>query len=342
MMNHRNKILLAALLVQLVIIFFVYRADQPPATPELAFFPALAADEIETMTITDENGGMIRLARDELGWLIAATHTVATVQSSDAPILLEPPLPADGAKVQVFARHLAEFKPTRLVTRTRASQSRLKVSEEQFVRRIELTKRGGRTVTLFLGSSPSFKAIHARIGGESEVYLAEGITAWETDTELSSWWRNDYMDLEPSELQEVSLVNANGSIKMRRDGEKGWQLAGAAEGEKIVGELLEEFLYRIGYIPLFDYLAREGRGNTPYGLEPPEARLTLDTGNEKIEIMIGPEEEESGLRVVKSSASPFYVRVASPRLSTILNQKRTDLLFREQGGGADRLQPAEG
>jgi hypothetical protein len=331
MMNSRNKILLAALVVQLVLVITVNRLDQRPATAEHSFFSALVPSEIRAMTITDENRGVIRLAREEQGWMIAGASAPEGVATGDLLPTLEPPIPADDAKVQIFIRRLAELKSDRLVSRTRTSQARLKVAEEQFVRRIELTNGDGRTSTLFLGSSPSFKTIHLRAGNESEVYLAEGLTNWEANTQFSTWWENDYLNLEPEELRAVTFINPQGSFRLIRSEESGWRLADAAAGEQVSTVALEEFLYRIGYISLLDYLGREGAiTEATYGLDKPEARIILDNADRQTEVRIGPEQEESGQRVVKSSASPFYAKVASYSLKSILEQKRADLLLSDE------------
>jgi hypothetical protein len=323
MMNGRNKILLAALVVQLILVIFVNRLDQRPTTVERTLFPALVPGEVRMLTITDENRGMIRLAREEQGWMIAGASAPEGEDSSG----IEPPVPADDAKVQIFIRRLAELKSDRLVSRTRTSQTRLQVAEEQFVRRIELTNRDGRIRTLFLGSSPSFKTIHVRAGNESEVYLVEGLTSWEANTQFSTWWENDYLDLEPEELRAVTFTNPQGSFQLIRNEEDGWRLAETAAGEQLSAAALEEFLFRIGYISLLDYLGREGAvTEAAYGLDKPDARITLDNGERETEVRIGPEQEESGQRVVKSSASPFYAKVASHSLKTILEQKKADLL----------------
>jgi hypothetical protein len=341
-MNSRNKILLAALVVQLALVVLVNGLEQRPAAAERLIFSKLVPGEVRMMTITDENQGVIRLAREEQGWMIVGASAPEGGATGGLAPALEPPVPADDAKMQIFIRRLTELKSDRLVSRTRTSQRRLQVAEEQFLRRIELTGADGQPSVLFLGSSPSFKTIHVRAGSESEVYLAEGLTTWEANTQFSNWWENDYLDLEPEDLRAVTLTNAHGSFRLIRTEENGWRFAEAAADEQISAAALEEFLYRIGYISLLDYLGREGAvSEAAYGLNRPEARIILDNGDRETEVRIGPEQKESGQRVVKSSASPFYAKVASYSLQTILEQKKGDLLVRDEEGEMARGQAAE-
>jgi hypothetical protein len=293
------------------------------------------------MSITDEDQTTIRLTREEQGWMIAGI-TGSGEKSGDQPRLLEPPVPADEAKVKAFIRRLTELKPQRLVSRTSGGMSRLQVAEEQFVRRIELVADDGRTMVLFLGSSPSLKTIHLRLGNENQVYLGEGITAWEVNTHLSTWWEDDYLDLEPNDFETVSLANGQGSLRLSKKDGNGWQLTDAAADEKVSTAALEEFLYRTGYIPVADYLGREGMvKEEQYGLNRPEARIIFDNGVREIEVRIGRELEDSSQRVVKSSASPFYVMVASHNLTTILEQRREDLLASDEEGRTAEKQMTE-
>jgi hypothetical protein len=185
-MNLRNKILLALLVVQIGVLALVYRPVQEgPAATGQPLFPGLAGEDVQAVIITGEDGGMIRLVRQEQGWQIVAAR--ASESEDPGPSAIEPPLPADALRMEELAGQLTGLQAVRLVTRTRASHGRLQVAEEHFVRRIELSTGDGRSAVLFLGSAPSFKTVHARRSGESEVYLVEGITTWETDTDLVAW-----------------------------------------------------------------------------------------------------------------------------------------------------------
>ncbi|MDA8165220.1 MAG: DUF4340 domain-containing protein [Desulfobacteraceae bacterium] len=319
-MNNRNRILLVLLALQLALIGYSYWPDSKAAAPEFVFFKDLEPRDVHRIVIADDNGGKITLSRAKTGWEITA------VSGPGAEPSMRLPLPAEDAKVESLLKRLTGLASRHLVSRTQGSQGRLKVADDQFVRRIELDTPGGDPKTIYLGSAPSFKTIHARAGGSNEVYLAEGITAWDASAELPSWWRTDYLAMDPEKLQAVTIANKEGTLQLVR-GERGWQLADRAEGEILSQAAVAQLLNQVSHLTASDYIGREGEvREAAHGLNNPSARLVLDTGEESVELRIGPEVSGSDERVVKSSASPYYVKVAALRLKPLLTATREALL----------------
>lgn len=303
-MSKRNIFLIALLAIQVSIIAFVNRPVIEATSQVVRFFEPFAVGQITGLTITDDKANSVVISKDGEGWQLKAAGEQ---------------YPANSSKVQELLTKLAVLQSKRLVTRTRGSQVRLKVSSEVFNRRIEVRDGSGGSRAIYLGTSPSFKAIHVRLDGSSEVYLANDLSIWEASTEANSWWRGDYLDLDPARVSSLELTNANGVMALEKKDEAGqWYLRRADSGQVSVESVaVGELLSKITKITLNEYLGRKGEAS--YGLDAPAATVTfrLDGGDE-VGLVVGPVDEKDSSHVIKSTGSPFHVRVGSHAVQGLL------------------------
>jgi hypothetical protein len=306
-MTKRNIFLLAILLLQIVLIGYMYRPGKETVAPVVEFFPGIEQDKVSRLIITDNEQDSITLKRGEQGW---------TIEPDGYPV--------NGIKVDFLVGKLVSLKSTRLVTRTASSRIRLKVDDEIFEQKIKLLIDDGKSYLIFLGASPGNNTIHVRMEGEDEVFLVKGLSSWEAPTENSAWWENRYVEMAPEELMEVELINSHGSFKITKDKDNTWKNAESGADETVSREKAEEFLRRAGMISLTKYLGRDE--DESYGLKTPVAELILQSKQKSISLKIGPKDEETDNHVVKASDSPFYVHVGSFVIKDILEKRFEDLL----------------
>ncbi|MEA2084795.1 MAG: DUF4340 domain-containing protein [Thermodesulfobacteriota bacterium] len=306
-MNKRNIFLLAILLLQIVLIGYMYRPGKETVAPVVEFFPGIGQDKVSGLIITDNERNSITLKRDKQGW---------TIEPAGYPV--------NGTKADSLVSKLAFLKSTRLVTRTASSRIRLKVDDETFERKIKLLIDDGKSYLIFLGASPGNDTVHVRMEGEDEVFLVKGLSSWEAPTENSAWWKNRYVEMAPEELVGVELINSHGSFKIIKDKDNIWKNTESEEDETVSKEKAEEFLRRAGMISLTKYLGRDE--DESYGLKTPVAEIVLQSKQKSISLKVGPKDEEGDDHVVKASDSPFYVRVGSYAIKDILEKRFDDLL----------------
>jgi len=314
-MNKRNIFLLAILLLQIVLIGYMYRPGKETVAPVVEFFPGIEQDRVNGLIVTDNEQDSITLKRGEQGW---------TIEPEGYPV--------NGIKADSLVSKLVSLKSTRLVTRTASSRIRLKVDDETFEQKIKLLIDDGKSYLIFLGASPGNNTIHVRMEGEDEVFLVKGLSSWEAPTENSAWWKNRYVEMAPEELVEVEIINSHGSFKIIKDKDNIWKSAESGADETISREKAEEFLKKAGMISLTKYLGRDE--DESYGLKTPVAELVLQSKQKSISLKIGPKDEETDNHVVKASDSPFYVHVGSFVIKDILEKRFEDLL----DTGIERLQ----
>lgn len=304
-MSRRNIFLVSLLAVQVAIIAYVYRPASQVTSPVVHFFEALDEDQITGLTITDEQANSVVLNKVADDWQVGA----------------EEQYPANAVKVEELLAKLAALESSRLVTRTRASQVRLKVSAEIFSRRIEVRDSRGALRTIYLGTSPSLKTIHVRLEGSNDVYLATGLSSWEASAETSSWWRSDYLNLDPGKVLALEVTNGNGTLALEKGEAEQWyltQMAASAAGRVPVEQAaVTGLLAKITQFSLVDYLGRQAEPG--YGLDEPTATALFRlAGGEEVSVVVGPLNEADSSHVLKASLSPFYVRVGSYAVKDLL------------------------
>ena len=300
-MNKKNSVLIGLLIIQLAIIGYIYRPAQLETAPAEAFFSGFQSSEIKGLTITDSENKSIELVKNTKGW-----H------------LKEADIPADSDIVQKVLAKIIALESSRLVTRTRSSQVRLKVADGLFERKIDLHLNDDSSTTLYLGSSPSQKTIYFRKAGEKPVYLVKGISSWELQTDKESWWQSVYLDVSAAELSTIHITNSQGDLTFHKDGEKEWRLSGV---ESVGGpQDMTTFLNAIEKISIASYLGKE----KPAGLGQSLAKIDYSgkKGSEVLEIW--PKATEEDEYVVKSTNRVFYAKVRAYVLDEILKASKED------------------
>ena len=314
--KRRNIGLTVLFLVQLALIFVVFR---PVKHESVGVGPLLAefnVDQVTGLAIMDDENKAIRLEKGDSGWIIAPA-----VKGQAA-------LPANVGKAEGLLKKFAGLSRERLVTRTVSSQNRLQVGQV-FSRKIVMTA-GEEAYTLYLGSAPNFKTIHVRLAGENDVYLAQDLSAWEAPADKESWWETDYVKVDPESFVGLELTNPLGTIKLDKAADGRWSLAGMAEGKELAADGLQSFFSDLSRVPILEY---KSAGFVP-GWKAPEAVLKIVTAKESLTLEVGPKDEEKGEHVVKSSAIPFYATASSYAVKDILERVSVDLLQEQTGFSA--------
>jgi hypothetical protein len=244
------------------------------------------------MTIAGPGEANLEMARQSGSWVLPQAGNYP-VQSEDVDGLL---------------KKIVALQADRLVTQTEASHKRMKVAEDDFERRITLRLADGTEHHLFLGTSPSFGAVHVRAGGEDEVYLTSELTAQDAGAETTAWVDPVYLSIPQAEIAAITVENENGTFAFVKEGET-WALAGLAEGESLDETQVTTLVSRASSVSMVRPLGQEALAE--YGMETPAAIVTIETAGEGGEktytLRVGAHyADEAGYAVI-SSESPYYV-----------------------------------
>ncbi|MGM0401087.1 MAG: DUF4340 domain-containing protein [Chloroflexota bacterium] len=310
-MKRHHQILAAILLVQItltVIVFWPHSAADEGAEP---LFPDLEADSIVSLNVTDENGDRVLLHKGNEGWVLPEADDYPAQTTSVTPVL----------------DSLVEVDTDNVVARSEDSHRQLQVGEENFVRRVAFETEDGHEHVLYVGSAPRYGASHVRVEGEDEVYLTSGISHWNLTAQPSSWVDASYLSVPQEELMRVTLENEQGTFTFVRGAEGAWTLEGLAEDEQISETEIGGLVSGVANLALERPLGKTEEA--AYGLDDPQAVVTLQTTEGEHTLVVGNHDAEEGGYVVKASDASYYVTVSEASIRRVVEASREDLLQEE-------------
>jgi hypothetical protein len=171
-------VLLFALLIQCGITAILFWPDQRavnrPTNPTLTSF---SSDEIDEIRIGDDFDNEVVLIRSSEQWLL--------------PDLGD--LPADSVKVRSLLQRISGEQGAWPIAHSSAARQRFQVADYYYQRRLTLFSAGQALDTLYLGTSPRFRKVHARNDRQDAIYSIT-LSAFETPATSGAW-------LEPRLLQ---------------------------------------------------------------------------------------------------------------------------------------------
>jgi hypothetical protein len=294
-MNRGNQILVGILVVQIalgVIVFWPRQAAVAAGEPLLA---GVAVDQIARVTIRDAAGEQVQLAKQDGAWVLA--------DAGDYPV-------TEGSVPELLDK-LVGLTSGRLVAETADSHQRLQVADGNYAYQVELKLEDGSLRTLYLGTSPSFGAIHVRVAGQNPVYLASDLSSTDVGTRVSNWIDTSYFSVPQDEIVGLMLENRNGTFEFQKVDET-WTMAGLAADETLDEDGVTTLVSRATSVRMLRPLGTEPMPS--YRMDAPSAVLVLQArsaeGTETAYTLhVGAKSEEDNSYVVKSSESPYYVRV---------------------------------
>jgi len=307
-MRRHNQILALVLVVQIALSVVVFWPRSAATSEGEPLFPDLESDAIAALTITDDQGSSIRLRKSSGEW---------TAPDADD-------YPAQGSKIEPVLEEIIGLDTGRLVTRTDSSHKRLQVAEEDFVRRVVLETKDGTRHTLYLGSSPSYGATHFRLEGQSEVYLTDDLTAAKVGANAAAWIDTAYFSIEQEKLTQVTLENENGAFVFTKSADNGWTMDGLEEGEEVNSNKISTVINKVSSIAMIRPLGAEEKES--YGTDVPTATVTLEAGDQTVTLRVGSQDPDDNSYVIKTSESPYYVRVSKYVVQELVESGREDFI----------------
>ncbi len=293
-MKKMTVILSAILVVQLLLVGILFSQGQ-----EMGAFQSgekllgLELSQLDQITIETKDK-KLNLKKEQGKWLLPDYFKA----------------PVDNAKLQKLAGKLFSLPVSWPVATTEDSAVRFKVSKDEFERTISFANDGKILKTLYLGSSPGFKKIHARVDGQPEIFSID-FAAYQAPVEADDWLDKDLLAV-------VDTVNLNKveteKFTLTKEGEA-WQIVGLEEGKIANQEKISTWLGKLAKLQYDGILGTDAKPE--YSLEKPvfNAELFLESG-EKIVITIG---KMANDYVIKSSIQPFYFKASQYQVQALLD-----------------------
>ncbi|HLA43456.1 MAG TPA: DUF4340 domain-containing protein [Aggregatilineales bacterium] len=325
-MNQVNKALIALVIVQIIAVIVIYQPESETRASGEPLLSDFAPDTITRVQIQDDTGNQITVARNSAGdWVLP--------EYDDYPVT--------GTKVTSLLGKIAGLQTTRLITRSETSQRRLKVADDEFMRRIQLgnTDITGTAYTIFLGNAVGGSATHVRVDDEDQVFLVDNLRASDATTTLSSWIDTTYFTVPSENVVSVKVENPNGTFEFSKQGDN-WTMTSPEADRDIDSSKISSFIGQITTLRMQEPVSREA--DDVYGLDTPQAAITIQV-QEPVEdtdpeddvtpepvittytYEIGTEQEDG--YIVKSSESDYYVRIAAGVATVIIDKTLDNFLI---------------
>ena len=164
-----NRILSAILALQLVLLAALYWPRTSGPVSAGALLAEMAGAAPRRISIEDGDAQSVTLSRD----------------ADSAQWQLASGLPADESKVAALLDALTERDSGFAIADSAGAAARFQLGDDAFERRIRLANADAERA-VYLGSSPSFRKIHARREGESAVYVLE-LNSYDAPTTENDW-----------------------------------------------------------------------------------------------------------------------------------------------------------
>lgn len=294
-----------------------HKADKPMLSVD--------QDKVDHLTIEGPDKAKVVLAKVDGTWHLP--------DNSD--------FPADGDKVSRLLTKLKGLKQGAAVATSAGAQERFKVSDTKFERRITLANGDTKLATLYLGTTPSVRHIHARTAKEDAVYAVQ-FAAFDAPATANMWEDHNILQFPKATVKTVEVDNLHLQAKKAAapaDNAKAtsaksgathpaspltWQADGLPQGEQLKGDAANKLVGLLAKLRVGAVLGREAKAG--YGLDKPVFQATVTYDDDKrVEYRLGKTADKEEY-TLKSSLRPEYFRVPSYVAKPLIAAAKLDTL----------------
>ncbi len=317
-MNRTQQILTGLLIVQIIAVALVFWPQQNVSVSE-PFFGELTVDQIDALTIEDNQGNSVSFERVTDGWVLSGTDG----------------FPANAETIEALLEKMLSVKTGRMIASSEESYARLQVADDDFSRRVWFKDQNGDEHVLYVGSSAGVAATHVRAAGLKEVYLTDAVNSYDFSSQAKSWINAVYVKIPTAQIQKMTLENASGTLVFENTGaeEDNWIMDGLGADEEFNSNNLVSMLTRLANLQMNRPLGKTEL--TEYGLDEPSAVVTLEYLDDAGEIQtlvlrVGFLSQSGSFYYVHASNSEFYVEIAKSSMQDFVERTREVFLVTEE------------
>jgi len=150
--------------------------------------------------------------------------------------------PGETKKVESLMDKLAGLKQGLVVATSEGAAKRFKVSEDDFERHVILKNDNKIVADFFIGTSPGFKKVHARVADRSEV-VSVLLNSYDLEAAPEDWLDRDMLNIAEDRITGLAMDN----FKLTRT-DKEWQLVDQADTEKLDDAKVNDLLAKIAQL----------------------------------------------------------------------------------------------
>jgi hypothetical protein len=257
---------------------------------------------VDRLTIEDTDNSKLVLTRQGDGWVLP--------DKGD--------FPADEAKVDLLLDRLKGLQRGLAVATSEGAMRRFKVSDDAFERRVVLAQGDETLATLYFGTSPGMRRVHARTQHDDGVYVVE-FGVHDAAVRSEDWEDKALLAIPSAEIETISLAGltlkrlpgdgsdaATGQAGKQTSAEADWTVESLAEGESVNQVNAGALVGKLSGLRFASVLGSEAKAE--YGLEQPELVIALTRKGEQLDYALGKRDKDQDY-VLKVSHRDEYFRL---------------------------------
>ncbi len=298
-------ILSAVLAVQLVLsgIIFAVQEETGAFHSEQALL-GMNKDDFDGISIEQKDKPVLTLKKAGESWLLPTYF--------NAPVAVE--------KLNEFSRKLLHLKTGWPVASTEDAADRFQVKNGKFERLIVFQKEGKPVKTLYLGTSPGFKKIHARVEGQKDIQVIE-FGAFEASVAPEDWVKQDLAKIDTSQLSQIKAKEFT-LIKAGKD----WTVEGLQANQSVKDAEVKGFIDKLTGL---SYSGIWGIEDKPeYHLKDSALSFMLKKQAEEISYQFGKPDAGDDY-VLKLSNQPYYFKVTKAQFDSLKEVNKEKLVLQK-------------
>lgn len=226
--------------------------------------------------------------------------------------------PADSIKIDDLLEKIASLKQGLVIATTQGAAKRFKVSEDDFNRHIILKKGEQDVANLYLGTSPSFKKVHARANGRDEI-VSINMNTYEFETKYDTWLDPNITKVDKDKITHISL----GEIQLSRQNDA-WMLNELAENEKVENQKIDDMVTKISNINVEGIIDPKENNQLFDKGSPLTINITLSDNSTKTYTFAKPDQQNYS--VLKTSDHDYLLKVNNRTVDEIKKIEHSSLV----------------
>jgi uncharacterized protein DUF4340 len=311
-MSQKIQILSAVLVLQLFLIVILTLTEKNTgafaANEKLL---SLKLDEIDKITISAKDNQSAVLHKQKETWTLPDYFN----------------FPADKQKLQQIIDELVAIDRPWPVATTGAAKERFKVANDNFERKIVFSKADDVQQTLYLGSSPGFRKVHARINEEDDIYDIE-FAVYKVSAEAKDWTKKDYLHIAKSDITNIKI----GDVSLKREGDV-LQVADLNDSEISNTEEINKLVDKLASLNFSEVL---GTADKPeFQQKMPVLEYEIIVQNEKPVQYILSKLKDKDDYVLQQSSAKYYFKIPKSVGDDIVGISRARLITKKPGEPAE-------
>lgn len=302
-MSRSIKLLLLLLILQAGLAVWVnlpgddtgaFEADKPLLTVDV--------ESADAVTIEQQDKPALRIDRKDGGWVLA--------EKSNFPVL--------PGKFEAFADKLLNARRSWPVGKTLVAARQFKVTPERFERRVRFLRGSEVLGDVFLGSSPAFRKVHARLDGDELTYSID-FNAFDAPAEADQWYDTGILKTAVEDIARIDL----GAYALKAEG-AGFEVETLREDEQTDEEGVRKLVRQVTEVGFIDVLLDDGKALFDAGKRVVEYTIEMKEGPSVTHSVVAP--DEGGDYILKSSAHPHYFKVVPGPFDEVRDTSRARLV----------------